>query len=377
MRKRDEERRRQALNKLGFGFLHLPMKPDGAVNLDALNGMVDAFLAGGGTYFDTAYTYLNGASEWALRESLVRRHPRDSFRIATKLPGYMVQSRADCDRLFREQLERCGVTRFDVYMLHWLNEKNYRIAERFDEFGFLRALKAAGRADRIGFSYHDTAELLDEILTAHPETDCVLLQLNYLDWDSESIQSRRCYETAVRHGKRVIVMEPLKGGALANPPADARAQLASLDPLASPASFALQFAESLPGVEIVLSGMSEPRCVAENLADRAPLGEVELRALRAIAASINRATAVQCSGCGYCLKGCPRGLPIPSFFRLYNDIRRNPADGWKIAPAYEGLARRHGRASDCVGCGQCEAHCPQHLPVMAELKQVAEAFERA
>lgn len=364
------------MNKLGFGFLHLPRRGDGSIDMDALNGMVDAFLAGGGTYFDTAYTYLNGRSEWALRESLVKRHPRDSFQIATKLPGYQMKSYEECGHYFEEQLQRCGVEYFDVYMLHWLNEKHYRIAEKTGQFEFLKELKASGRAKKIGFSYHDTAALLDEILTAHPETDYVLMQLNYADWESASIQSRRCYEAAVRHGKKVIVMEPIKGGTLAAPPKEARRLLASVAPNATPAALALSFAESLPEVAIVLSGMSELKQVQENLRVREPLTEKQWQLMLQAAEQINRATAVPCSGCGYCLKSCPKSICIPDYLRLYNELSRNPDDGWKIAPAYRGLAQTYGKASECVGCRQCEAHCPQKLPITEALRKVADTFEK-
>lgn len=232
------------MNKLGFGFLHLPAKEDKTIDLDTLCQMVDTFLARGRTYFDTAYTYLGGKSEWALRETLVKRHPRTSFQLATKLPGYQLKSREESYRCFEEQRKRCGVDYFDVYMLHWLNQKHYRIAKDNRQFEFLKELKVSGQAKRIGFSYHDTADLLDEILSGHPEVDCVLMQLNYADWESESIQSRRCYETVVKHGKKVIVMEPVKGGTLANPPEEAQKLLVTIGPGHTAYELALRFAES-------------------------------------------------------------------------------------------------------------------------------------
>lgn len=231
------------------------------------------------------------------------------------------------------------------------------------------------KAKKIGFSYHDTADLLEEILTAHPETDYVLMQLNYADWESESIQSRRCYETAVKHGKKVIVMEPIKGGTLSTPPEEARKLLCSLNPVASPSSLALSFAESLGGVEIVLSGMSALNQVRENLQERDPLTEEQRQIMLRAAEQINSAIAVQCSGCGYCLKSCPKNICIPNYFRLYNEVTRNPKDGWKITPAYRGMAQSHGKASECIECRQCENHCPQKLPITDVLKKVAEAFE--
>lgn len=362
------------MNKLGFGFLRLPRK-DGEIDMATLNEMVDAYLAGGRTYFDTAYTYIDGKSELALRESLVKRHPRESFQVCTKLPGYQVKSYEECWTYFDEELERCGVEYFDVYMLHWLNRKHYRIAEETRQFDFLKDLKSAGKAKKIGFSYHDTADLLDEILAAHPEVDYVLLQLNYLDWDSESIQSRLCYETVVKHGKKVIVMEPVKGGTLANPAEEARQLLAELNPTATPASFALRFAESLPGVEIVLSGMGSLQQVQENIQERETLNEKELETLQRAAELINNITAIRCTGCGYCQKGCPQSISIPNYFRLYNDFSRNPKEKWKVTPAFNELALSCGKPSDCIGCGSCESHCPQKLPIREYLKNVAADFE--
>lgn len=262
------------MNKLGFGFLRLPHTSGGAVDMALLNQMADAFLERGGVYFDTAYTYLGGQSEIALREAVVERHPKEHFQIADKLPSWMVHSTQDCQRYFHEQCERCGVDFFDVYLLHWLNQKNYEVCERYDEFAFLRELKAQGRVGKIGFSYHDSAALLDEILTAHPETEVVQLQLNYVDWDSAAIEGRKCYDTAVRHGKSVVVMEPVKGGTLAKLPQKAEELLKAYRP-DSPARWALRFVHSLPQVDIILSGMSNLEQVLENMEDMTPLSEPE------------------------------------------------------------------------------------------------------
>lgn len=262
------------MNKLGFGFLRLPVAPAGEIDLSLLDQMTDVFLAHGQNYFDTAYTYLAGKSEWAIRESLVKRHPRSSFLLADKLPGYKMTSHEDCYRYFKEQQDRCQVDFFDVYLLHWLNGKHYEIAEKYREFEFLEELKKTGKAIKTGFSYHDSADLLDEILTRHPEVDYVQLQINYLDWESSSIQSRRCYETAVKHGKKVIVMEPVKGGALAALPEKAGRLLEKLSPDASQASYAIRFAESLPEVEIVLSGMNTMEQLLDNLACRQPADRI-------------------------------------------------------------------------------------------------------
>ena len=363
------------MNKLGFGFLRFPKK-ENSYDFAAMNDVVDAAMARGCNYFDTAYSYMDGLNEEWLRKIVVERYPREKYRIATKMAGYLVKTKEDCRRQFDEQKARLGVDYFDVYMLHWLNAKHYAIAEDFDQFGFLRSVKERGEARAIGFSYHDTAELLDEILTAHPEVDYVLLQLNYLDWESASVQSRRCYETVVRHGKKVIVMEPLKGGMLAALPAEAEGVLRKIDPDRSMASFALRFAQSLPAVEIVLSGMNSVAQVQENVQDTAPISEEERHALAEVAEILRRKAAIQCTACGYCLTHCDMKIPIPEYFGLYNELSRSPHDGWKVTPAYE-RAKAVAPAAACVGCGVCQDHCPQHLAVprlLAEADKVLAAI---
>ncbi len=367
------------MNKLGFGFLRLPLVAGGGendVDYAAVERLADRFLTLGGDYFDTAYTYLGGASERAVRECLVRRHPRDSFRLCDKLPGYLCKSHADCERYFAEQLERCGVDFFDVYMLHWLNRTNYDIAERYDEFGFLREVKARGQARLIGFSYHDSSALLDEILTKHPEVDVVQLQINYLDWESAGIESRKCYQVCVRHGKRVYVMEPVKGGTLAALPPEAEALLRARHPDWTPADWALRFVQSLPLVEVCLSGMNALVQVEQNMRPFDPLTDDETALLAQARAIIERQTAVPCTGCRYCAAHCPMNIPIPDYFKLYNEISRWPAEGWKIKPAFEQTAAGRGRPGDCIGCRSCEQRCPQHLPIADYMKDVAAVFDK-
>lgn len=360
------------MNKIGFGFLRLPQTTGGTINSSLLNQMVDTFLSRGGVYFDTAYTY--SQSETALRESLVKRHPRERFQIADKLPSWMVRSVQDCQRYFDEQRDRCGVEYFDVYLLHWLNQKNYEICEQYDEFAFLQRLKAQGKIGKIGFSYHDSAALLDEILTAHPETEIVQLQLNYLDWDSAAIEGRKCYETVVKHGKNVVVMEPVKGGTLSKLPQKAEKLFKAHSP-DSPARWALRFAQSLSRVSIVLSGMNRLEQVIENMEEMEPLTESERSLTQQAAHIIEEDTAVACTGCRYCTADCPKGIPIPDFFAMYNACQRNPEEDWKIQPVYQRMAADCAKASDCIQCGQCENHCPQKIPIISHLKQVVDAFE--
>ena len=253
--------------KLGFGCMRLPLLREddfAAVDTAQVERMVDLFLERGFTYFDTAYMYHDFKSETVMREVLVRRHDRASFTLASKLPTMFLKKEGDQERIFAEQLEKCGVDYFDYYLLHNLNVSHYENVRRFDSFAFARRLKAEGRIRRLGFSFHDRADLLDEILTAHPETEFVQLQINYLDWDNESIQSRKCYEVARRHGKPVVVMEPVKGGTLARLPEEAERLLHEVRPDLSPAAWAIRFAASLEGVMMVLSGMSSLEQLREN-----------------------------------------------------------------------------------------------------------------
>ena len=366
------------MNKTGFGFLRLPRLDPGdekSIHYEILNPMVDRFLELGGRYFDTAWTYLNGLSEEALRKSLVERHPRDSFILADKLPGYLCKTYDDCSTYFEECLHRCGVDYFDVYLLHWLNEKNYAIAEQLDEFRFLQELKAQGRVKKTGFSYHDSPELLDRILTAHPEVDYVQLQINYLDWDSPAIQARNCYDIAVGHGKKVIVMEPVKGGSLAKLSQEGERLLKQIRPHDSVASWAIRFASTLPEVEIVLSGMNTMEQLEDNMRPLDPVTQKEWEVLKEVSEIIRANTAIGCTACGYCFPHCPVNMPIPEYFALYNDYARYPGEDWKIQGNYDILSRSRVPASACVACGQCEAHCPQKIGIISWLKKASEKFE--
>ena len=368
------------MNKTGFGFLRLPRldpEDEKSIDLPALCSLVDRFLEKGGSYFDTAYTYLGGASEEALKKTLVDRYPREQFRIADKLPGFAAKSKEDNLRFFEESRNRCGVDYFDVYLLHGLNAENYEIAEQLEQFAFLQSLKEQGRVKKTGFSYHDTAELLDRILTDHPEVDYVQLQINYLDWDSQSVQSRECYETVVRHHKPVLVMEPVKGGTLANLPAEAERQLKQMHPGDSAARWAIRFATDLAGVAVVLSGMNSPEQIEDNMAAFPALSAEELAALRRSAEIIRDNTAIQCTGCGYCTDGCPVGIPIPQYFSLYNEYKRHPGELWKTQIIYTSMSKAKVPASACIRCGQCESHCPQKLSVTDWLCEVDSSLREA
>ena len=296
---------------IGFGFLRLP-QVDGAVDYGAGCALVDRFLELGGRYFDTAYTYLDGQSEEAIRRCLVERHPRESYHLADKLPGFAAKSEEDSLRIFETSLKRCGVSYFDTYLLHGLNEENYEIAKKFRQFKFLQEMKAQGRVKRIGFSFHDCPELLDRILTEHPEVECVLLQINYLDWHSPALRASELYETARRHGKAILIMEPVKGGSLASPPVE-------LGLPGSPASWAIRFAAGLPGVETVLSGMNtiaqiEEMSMEERLSLVKPVEELFLEAPEVILPDF---FAKLCrSGCEIYQKKIKTSYDVDTFIRI-------------------------------------------------------------
>ena len=364
------------MNKTGFGFLRLPQNEDKSINYELLDPMTDRFIELGGRYFDTAYTYLDGLSEEAIRKSLVERHSRDSFILSDKLPGYKFSSYEECCECFEEQLRRCGVEYFDTYLIHGLNEENYQIAQKQHQFRLLRELKEQGRVREIGFSYHDTPQLLDRILTEHPETEVVLLQINYLDWNSESIRSAECYDVAVKQGKRIMVMEPVKGGTLAKLPEKAETLLRGMNPEDSMAKWAVRFVTGLEHVSVMFSGMNDIVQVEENMCRLEPLTEEDRNALERCAKIIRSDTAVACTGCRYCVAGCPKDIPIPDFFTLYNEYRRNPMDDWKIQPAYDVLAKKFNKASACLGCRTCDDLCPQRLSAAQYIAEVAATFDK-
>ena len=314
------------MKKLGFGCMRFPLldpEDPTSVDLNQVKAMVDLFLKQGFTYFDTAWFYHRGTSEGVVKQALVDRYPRDRFTLADKMPLSMLKDKTkdDQEQTFRTQLERCGVDYFDYYLLHNVTAESYQTAQRLDTFAYLLEQKEKGLIRHLGFSFHDSAKVLDRVLTEHPEVEFVQLQLNYLDWESPSVQSRLCYETAVRHGKRVVVMEPVKGGKLADPSPEVAQLFRSYAPDASLPSWAIRFAASLDHVMVVLSGMSSLEQVEDNtgyMASFTPL-TAEEQALTAQAAQLIRGDGtVPCTACSYCTEGCPQHIPIPTVLALYN-----------------------------------------------------------
>lgn len=369
--------------RLGFGLMRLPLSdPDdpAGIDMERTKQMVDTFLERGFTYFDTAWMYCGFQSENAAREALVERYPRDCFTLATKLHAGFLQSKEDRDRIFNEQMAKTGVEYFDYYLLHDIGQDHYKVYTELDCFQWLQEKKRQGLVKHIGFSYHDNAELLDQVLTEHPEMEFVQLQINYLDWDSAGIQSGKCYETAVKHKKPVIVMEPVKGGTLANVPEGVERLFKDVHPDWSVSSWAIRFAASLDNVMMVLSGMSSMEQLLDNteyMAEFQPLNAEEQQTIREAAAMINSNIVIPCTGCSYCTDGCPMKIAIPKYFSLYNaDLQEIKEKGWTPqGEYYDRLTGTFGKASACVACGQCEGVCPQHLPIIEHLKEVAAHFE--
>lgn len=363
--------------KLGFGLMRLPTLEDKSIDIDQVCRMVDAFLEKGCTYFDTAYVYHGGDSECAVRKILVDRHPRESFTIATKLPGWAIKEEADVQRIFDEQLERTGAGYFDYYLLHAVQTENLPAYDKCDCWNWAQKMKEHGLIRHFGFSFHDSPDVLDKILTDHPEVEFVQLQINYLDWDDAVVQSRGCYEVAEKHGVPVVVMEPVKGGTLAQLPDRAGDILKAADPQVSQASWALRYCGSLDNVMMVLSGMSNTEQMADNLntmADLVPLSDAEQEIIAKTAEAFRAVPTVPCTGCAYCVDGCPMGIQIPNLIRALNNTKLyGPND--RAGDMFRKHTAEGGLPSSCAACGQCEGVCPQHLEIIEILKEIAGIFE--
>ena len=360
--------------KLGFGLMRLPEK-DGKIDIAHVSRMVDAYMQAGMNYFDTAYVYHGGNSEKAIREALVKRWPREKFMLATKLPAWCMKEPADRDRIFNEQLERCGVEYFDFYLLHSIEDGgNGDTYERLDCFNWGLQKKAEGKIRHFGFSFHGSPAYLMQVLDRHPEVEFVQIQLNYADWKNPVVRSGELYEILHSRNIPMIIMEPVKGGTLAGLTPELEAMYKAARPEASVASWALRFVGSLPGVMTILSGMSTEEQMKDNIGtftNFEPLTEEEKKLVTKVLDIMLNVPQIGCTSCRYCTPGCPMNISIPDVFRAVNTMSLY-GDVFRPKAFYGGvIGQGHGRASDCIGCGQCEGVCPQHLPIIDLLKDAA------
>ena len=363
--------------KLGFGLMRLPKDASGKIDLEQTKQMVDLFMDAGLTYFDTAYVYDGGDSERAAKAALVDRYPRESYTLATKVCAWSgAHDETSAKQQFYTSLERTGAGYFDYYLLHALQTANYKMYEDYHLWDFVKELKEKGLIKHWGFSFHATPQILDELLTKHPDAEFVQLQLNYADWENPDVTARENYEVARKHGKSIVVMEPVKGGALASPPDDVQKIFRQASPEASFASWAIRYAASLEGIITVLSGMSNLEQMKDNLSymkDFRPLNEEEQTAIKKAQEAFHGIKSIPCTACHYCTSGCPQEIPIPEIFAA-----RNKQLVWgqleEGKNTYLKATAQGSSASDCIACGQCESACPQQIPVIQRLKECAEAF---
>lgn len=364
------------IKKLGFGMMRLPMNGD-AIDIEQTKKMVDSYMKKGFTYIDTAYPYLDGHSEGAVKQAVTDRYPREAFQLATKMPIWCVKEKADVQKIFNEQLLRTGAGYFDFYLLHALDRDKAVKYEEFGAWDFVKEQKEKGLIKHYGFSFHDTADCLDELLTKHPDAEFVQLQINYCDWEDSIIQSGKCYEVARKHNKPVIIMEPVKGGTLASMAPELEEVFKKANSEISVASWALRYAASLDGIITVLSGMSNMEQMEDNLsymADFKPLSEEERKVIDEVNAKMKSMPLIPCTNCQYCMEQCPQNIQIPSIFKeCNNNATFKDLEGAKNS--YRMLTSEGAKASECLQCGICEGRCPQHIKIIDELKKAAELFE--
>jgi hypothetical protein len=364
-------------NKFGFGCMRLPMV-DGKVDTAEFTRMVDAFLDAGFNYFDTAHGYLGGQSELALRECLTSRYPRESYILTNKLTNFFFKKEEDIRPFFESQLEACGVSYFDFYLMHAQSEDHFTYFKKRRAYETALELKAEGKIKHFGISFHDQASVLEKILLEYPQIEVVQIQFNYVDYEDEAVEGRKCYEICQKYGKPVIVMEPVKGGSLVNLPQEAKDIFDSVNNGLSYASYAIRFAAGFDQNIMVLSGMSNLEQLQDNLSymnDFKPLSKVELTAIDKVCEIFRNLGTIPCTACEYCIAGCPKRISIPDLFSCMNakQIFKDWNQDWYYNEVY---TKNGGKASDCIKCGKCEAACPQHLKITELLEEVVSIFER-
>ncbi|MDR3121911.1 MAG: aldo/keto reductase [Clostridiales bacterium] len=356
--------------KLGFGLMRLPMIGKD-VDIEQTKAMVDLFMSKGFSYFDSSWAYIGGQSEEAIKTAVVDRYPRESFQIATKCPVWLVKTEQEAKQMIYTSLARTGAGYIDYYLLHNLGDARTQVFDDFGMWDYVRELKEKGLVRHIGFSIHDSADAVDKALTEHPEMEFVQFQLNYDDWESPTIQARKCYEAALKHKKPVVVMEPVKGGLLADPMDSVKKIFAAADPSASPASWAIRFAASLDNLITVLSGMSTIEQMRDNVSymeNFKPLDKREREVIENARKAISEVPGIPCTACEYCMEVCPKNLRIPHIFAAYN---RQLVYGGDAKGRYGLETRTSGKASDCIACGGCERVCPQHIEIIRHMEAIA------
>lgn len=362
--------------KLGFGCMRLPMK-ENQVDYEQFNKMIDLYMKEGFNYFDTAHGYIEGKSEIAIRECLVKRYPRESYVLTNKLTGTYFKTKEEIRPFFEKQLEHTGVKYFDYYLMHSQDRENYLHFQKTNAYEVAHELKKEGKIKHLGISFHDTAEILEKILTEHPEIEIVQIQFNYIDFKNPSVQSEQVYNVCRKFNKPVLIMEPVKGGGLVNLPETAKKIFDDLGENLSYASYAIRFAASFEGVVKVLSGMSNLEQMQDNITymkEFKPLEEKEYKAIEKVTEILNNLGGIPCTACRYCVEGCPKKISIPDLFGCYN--AKVQFNDWNSDYYYGIHTKDNGKASDCIKCGKCEKVCPQHLPIRENLDKVAKTFEK-
>lgn len=369
------------MKKLGFGLMRLPLinEEEKEVDIKTFQKLVDYYMHKGYNYFDTAYTYLNGNSEKAVKEVLVDKYPRKSFFLASKLPIFNLEKEADMEEIFNEQLERCGVEYFDFYLVHNVSTKHIDKFTKIDAFQFLKEKKNEGKIKHIGISCHDTSEFLENILIKHPEIEFVQLQINYLDWTDNIIQSKEIYDVACKYDKPVIVMEGLKGGALINIPQEAKKILTDYNKSNSIVSWSFRFNLSLDNILVILSGINNMEHLIEDIKifeTFTPLNKEEYNVLDEVAKIIKKTSRINCTSCKYCISHCSKNIDIPYFFELYNS-QKLLNQTHSLGMYYRNYISQHKNmnASDCIKCDICIDFCPQKIDIPKELEKVVKIFE--
>jgi predicted aldo/keto reductase-like oxidoreductase len=365
----------ESMPKLGFGFMRLPRKDDG-FDMEQIKKMVDTYLDEGFTYFDTAFVYQG--SEEALREALVKRHPREKYQIATKLPMMAIEKPEQMQTLFETSLQRLGVDYVDFYLLHGLDLKSNEKAEKLGAWEYVKKLKEQGKIRHYGFSFHDTADNLETVLNKHPDAEFVQLQINYLDWDSEEVQSERVYDVAKAHNVPIIIMEPVKGGLLASDSSPIAKVFKEANPDVSIASWAVRFAASLDGLITMLSGMSSYEQLLDNVKtvkNLKPLSEEEFKVIQEAVDVLKSIPRVPCTGCRYCIENCPQKISIPDMMDIYSNYLVYDTTANSEFPFFM-ATKDGGKPSDCVSCKSCEEHCPQHIGISDILSKMVPLYEK-